>query len=191
MKTFSKSTNRVGAIFLILGALLGAAAAPASATSGKASFDNAALELAPGDSATVALTLSQPVICAAANPCEATLDLSSAFPAGITVTPSILTFTSANWFTSQTVVIAVDQSAALDASAPIVSTAVFTGGSEFYLGYVPALSVTVPAPTSDVPAVAYSTGLAETGETPWFAIVGAILTASGAALALSARRIRK
>ncbi|MCX8530113.1 MAG: hypothetical protein ORN27_08625 [Rhodoluna sp.] len=188
MTTFSKTTNRAGAILLILGALLGAAAAPASATSGKASFDNSALELAPGESATIHLNLSEPVICAGPGPCSVTLDLSSAFPAGITAAPNSITFDSANWFTSQTVVIAVDQSATLTGGEPIVSTAAFTGGSEFYLGYVPALSVTLPAPIADVPELAYSSGLAETGETPWFAIVGAILTASGAALAFAGRR---
>jgi hypothetical protein len=191
MRKQSKSAIRIGAILLAFAALMGLAAAPANATNGKATFDNAVLELAPGQSATVHLSLSEPVICANPGTCETTLDLSAAFPSGITATPSSVTFTSANWFASQTVVIAVDEAATLTGGEPIVSIAAFTGGSEFYIGYVPALSVTLPAPPTvpvDVPEVAYSNHLAETGVTPWSLIFGAALAATGVALAIASRR---
>jgi LPXTG-motif cell wall-anchored protein len=142
-------------------------AADSFAAGGKISPDNSSLQLAAGDTATVTLTLASPIICSGVSPtCELDLDFTSAFPAGITVTPSTVTWLSTEWSQTRTIQVSVDSGSTL-AAGDYTSTAAAVSDATYYSGFVPALTVTVPEAPVDPGPIAYSSapGLAQTGGT--------------------------
>ena len=163
----------------------------AQAQAGKVSITSSDLQMQLGDSTDVTLALDAPIICAGSAPsCDVTLDFTSAFASGITVTPAIVTWQANEWSQTRTISVTVDAAAELYGAQ--TSTASVVSNSEYYSAFVPALTVTLPDAPTPAPVMydaAPGSGLANTGSNDLiYAVVGFSLVASGGALSLKRRR---
>jgi len=143
----------------------------AMAASGKVHFNAESPALELGGNTDVTISLEQPLICADPGNCSVTIDFASSVPAGVTVTPSSVTWTSSEWSQTRTVNVSIAEDAnelfgqTISLGGPVAS------GSEYYNGYQAAFDVAVLAP------VAYNQRtLANTGSSEVL-VIGEVLSA--------------
>lgn len=125
---------------------------PAFATGGKISSNNAAVSINPGNGENATITLDAPMVCPQGTlVCQVTIDFSNAFPAGITVNPSSITWDASQWSEPRTLNLAVDLGSTLTLGSSFTSTATATSASEYYNGYLMDEVITIPDPNAPTP----------------------------------------
>jgi hypothetical protein len=167
-------------------------AQPASAANHKVSFSDASPELALGASVDLTMTLDQPIICDPSVACQVEIDFSS-LPAGITVSPSTVTWLNSEWSQLRTITVAVDANATDLEGQTTNIVGQLTTNSSYYAPESPTIALSVPA--VQVPdVVAYNQrGLSNTGSnTDSLFLVGSAFLISGIAVTtLVRKRARK
>jgi hypothetical protein len=188
----------VAVLLLTFGALPFAVSTAAVATpTPRVTFSDPDLVLNEGDSQAIQVSLPEPIVCdVSVVTCDVTLDLTSAFPAGVTVTPASLNWTSATWIQQHTVTISIDSLSSLTPGTTYNSTALLASPAAYYNNYQPLLSVTVPdltpTPTPDPTDVERTLTLSMTGgNESQYLFAGAGLVAAGAVLRLVVARRKR
>lgn len=172
------SLKRFAAACLVI--VLGLIAQPAFAVGHKIAFSDGAPELELGASTTITLSLDQPIICPSQVNCDVVVDFGGALPQGLSVTPSSVTWTSAEWSQQRSITVSVDADAESLAGQTTAIGATVTSASEYYSGFAPSFEVTVPA--AALPPVMYDKRtLSNTGSND-LAIFGAGLLLVGAGI---------
>ncbi len=171
------SLKRFAAACLVI--VLGFIAQPAFAVAHKITFSDGAPELELGASTTITLSLDQPIICPSQVNCEVVVDFGGALPQGLSVTPSSVTWSSAEWSQQRAITVAVDADAESLAGKTTAIEATVTSASEYYSGFAPSFEVTLPE--AAVPPVMYDKRtLSNTGSNDLAHIgAGMLLVASG------------
>ena len=149
--------------------------------------------LAPGQTQAVAISLSEPIICAT-GPCNVVLDFSASQTLGVTVTPSVVTFADTAWFTPQTVTVALALNTSAQYPQIVNLVAVAASNSEYYRNYRTQFPVSLNVPDIRPPAPApVDPTLANTGahNLEIASLVGFMSVATGFVLAFYVRRNKK
>ena len=179
--------KRFAAALLVI--VLGLLAQPAFAVSHKISFSDGAPELELGGSTTLILRLEQPIICDQQVTCEVVLDFGGSLPAGITVTPSSVTWDYTEWSQERTITVSVDASAESLAGQTSTVAGIVTSAATYYSGFAPSFEVTVPAAT--LPPVEYvKRTLANTGSNDLAIFASGLLLIGAGATAVRASKKR-
>jgi LPXTG-motif cell wall-anchored protein len=166
-------------------------AQPASAVSHKVVFSDSAPDLALGGSVDLDITLDQPIICDPGLVCKIDVDFSN-LPTGVTVTPTQVTWLSAEWGQPRTITVSVNENASDLVGQTLNIAGQLTTNASYYAPETPTFALTIPAAVPDV--VAYNhRGLANTGSNDdSLAMFGGAFLISGIAVsALARRKVRK
>jgi hypothetical protein len=118
----------------------------ANAETGKVQFAISNPEIALGESATVDVTLDEPIICIEALECSVTLDFTDSIPDGITVSPASISWSGAEWSQPRTITVTVAEDASELFAQTITLGGILASASEYYQGYQAGFDVNVPAP---------------------------------------------
>lgn len=143
----TKSSLRLAGFALLIAAI-SALSLPsvANAATGKVRFAISNAEIALGETATVEVTLDEPIICIEALECSVTLDLSDSVPQGMTVSPASISWTGVEWSQPRTITVTVAEDANELFAQTITLGGIVTSASEYYQGYQAAFDVNVLAP---------------------------------------------
>ena len=107
-----------------------------------------------GETQNVSFGLEEPIFCPLGTLiCDVSIDFSSAFPAGITVSPTVLRWADSEWMQTRGITVTVDANATLNPGETYTSSAVVVSSSEFYSNYQPVMAVTLPAQEIEDPSV--------------------------------------
>lgn len=143
----TKSSLRLAGVALLIAAI---SALPlpsaANAATGKVRFAISNAEIALGETATVEVTLDEPIICIEALECSVTLDLSDSVPQGMTVSPASISWNGVEWSQTRTLTVTVAEDANALFAQTITLGGIVTSASEYYQGYQAAFDVNVLAP---------------------------------------------
>lgn len=167
----------------------------AMATTPRIALSPVSTTLAPGQTQAVTITLDNPIVCQSGT-CDVVLDFSASQTLGVTMTPSVITFIPSNWFTSQTVTVALDLNTLAQYPQVVTLAAVAASNSEYYRGFSVGFPVTLNVPDIRPPAPAVvDPSLANTGTSPnraeLVSLVGVVSLAVGVEIMLNVRRNRK
>lgn len=139
--------NKLIGWLVSLTALLLAVSLPtqAMAITPRISLSLGATTLAPGQTQAVTITLDNPIVCST-NPCEVVLDFSASESLGVTMTPNVVTFTMANWASSQTVTVGLDINTPAQYSQVVNLASTASSNSQYYDAFQVQFPVTLNVP---------------------------------------------
>lgn len=142
----SRLAKAFSSVALLVGLAILLGVSPATATpSAKVAASVASMTLNLGGTQNVNLSLDAPIICPGGTVvCEVSIDFSAAFPAGISVQPSSVTWTQSQWTQMRAIQVSVDSNATSVAGQVYSSTATVTSASQYYDNYLLALAVDIP-----------------------------------------------
>lgn len=154
---FTKSRLALAAFFV---AVLTLIPLSASASVPRISATPNASSLAPGQSVAVNFVLDNPIVCAT-NPCDVTLDFSSALALGLTASTNTVNWTAAQWNEQRLITFTLDPNTPATHPQAVNLSVAAQSNSEYYRAFRIDLTINVvvpdirptPAPTPEQLAV--------------------------------------
>lgn len=155
MPALHRATRRAARLFAgLLAMVLLATSQAASAAPGRVAADPSPVTIPEGATASITVTLDQPIIAATPDP-EVVLDLTIGDPARVALSTNQLVFAATEWRTPKTLTVTALDNAIHDLTPAVTVTGLVSSASEYYNRYRVTITVNIvdndPVPTTTTP----------------------------------------